>query len=256
MITLKDFVREEKFFVIAHRGDSGSAPENTLAAINLAIASGVKMIEIDVQLTSDKQLVVFHDSVLGRTSNGHGFVKNFTLEQLLKLDAGSWFNSSFAGEKIPMLLDVLNAARGRVYLNIEIKPAANDPSSYESIEMLIKAIEDFGMAAFVVFASFDHAVLKHIKEIKRYLHTCALNVPGDSRLPSEIVNACGADAYGCSVQELTEKRAENIRRHRIPWGVYTVNTNEDLAITLKYGVQAAVTNFPSAVMKEYSRREK
>lgn len=254
MKTLAEFVRQEPFFVIAHRGDSGNAPENTISAIEQALALGAKMIEIDVQLTLDGHLVVFHDSVLGRTSNGHGHVKNFTLEQLQQLDAGSWFSASFAGESIPNLNDVLERVKGRTYLNVEIKPLAHDPHSYEAAEQLINAIVDAEMAAYTVFASFDHGILKRIKELKHYLHTCALNVPGDTRLPSQVVLACGADAYGCSVQELTDERSADARRHKIPWGVYTVNSRSELEQSLRHGVQAVVTNFPGEISKEYAAR--
>ncbi|MBD5071934.1 glycerophosphodiester phosphodiesterase, partial [Xanthomonas citri pv. citri] len=78
-------------YIIAHRGASGYAPENTIAAFDLAVKMNADMIELDVQLTKDRQIVVIHDDRVDRTTNGSGFVKDFTLEELQKLDAGSWY---------------------------------------------------------------------------------------------------------------------------------------------------------------------
>lgn len=82
-------------YIIAHRGASGYAPENTIAAFDLAVKMNADMIELDVQLTKDRQIVVIHDDRVDRTTNGSGFVKDFTLEELQKLDAGSWYGPLF-----------------------------------------------------------------------------------------------------------------------------------------------------------------
>ena len=107
--------------VIAHRGNSSAAPENTVAAINSGFGVGADHIEIDVQLTSDGHAVVMHDSSINRTTNGSGSVSNLTLAQIQSYDAGSWFAPKFAGEKVPSLADALLAAngRGRIYLDVK-----------------------------------------------------------------------------------------------------------------------------------------
>ncbi|MEJ2581150.1 MAG: glycerophosphodiester phosphodiesterase family protein, partial [Acidobacteriota bacterium] len=102
--TIEEFYKTEAGTrVIAHRGFSGAAPENTLAAVRAAIEVGADMAEIDVTLSADMQVVVIHDATLDRTTNGSGEVSRFALEDLRKLDAGSWFDPSFAGEIIPTL---------------------------------------------------------------------------------------------------------------------------------------------------------
>jgi glycerophosphoryl diester phosphodiesterase len=98
--------------VIAHRGFSGVAPENTLVAIRRGIEIGADMAEIDVTLSKDGYVVVIHDETLDRTTNGTGPVSDATLEELQRLDAGSWFAPEFAGEKIPTLGEVLDLVRG------------------------------------------------------------------------------------------------------------------------------------------------
>ena len=108
-------------FVTAHRGFSGTAPENTLAAFRAAIDTGCDMIELDVHLSRDNQVVVIHDDTLERTTSGRGNVADQTYAELKRLDAGSWFDPRFSGERIPTLADVLSLARNRILVNIELK---------------------------------------------------------------------------------------------------------------------------------------
>lgn len=110
-----------RFFPIAHRGFSSQAPENTLAAFDLALESGFDNIELDVQLTSDKVPVVIHDATVDRTTNGDGAVSSFTLAELRKLDAGSWFDKKYTGEHIPILEVVLQRYAGKIHLHLELK---------------------------------------------------------------------------------------------------------------------------------------
>ncbi|MCY4114108.1 MAG: glycerophosphodiester phosphodiesterase family protein [Chloroflexi bacterium] len=107
--------------VIAHRGDTVAAPENTLPAFAAAIEAGADGIELDVHPSRDGALVVHHDYYLDRTTDGAGLVGDYTLAELQALDAGSWFDEKFAGERIPTLEDVLGLAGGRVRLEIELK---------------------------------------------------------------------------------------------------------------------------------------
>ena len=107
--------------IIAHRGAFGYAPENTISAFKLAVKMGAKAIEIDVQMTKDREIVVYHDYFLGRTINGKGLIMNKTLSELKKLDAGLWFSDKYKGKKIPTLEEVLKAVPEDVELHIEIK---------------------------------------------------------------------------------------------------------------------------------------
>ncbi|WP_267901414.1 glycerophosphodiester phosphodiesterase [Cohnella faecalis] len=112
---------------VAHRGWSGAAPENTMAAFEMALREpNVNWMELDVHLSQDEVPVVIHDGTLKRTTNGKGKVMECTAEQLGKLDAGSWFSSSYAGEGVPTLAQVLELAAGRCNLNIELKDDGDD----------------------------------------------------------------------------------------------------------------------------------
>src|SRR5699024_1345628 len=107
-------VQEQKKMVnIAHRGASGYAPENTMAAFDKAFEMKADYIEIDVQMTKDKELVAIHDTTVNRTTNGVGAVGDYTLEELQKIDAWSWFSDDFSSEQIPIFGEILDIYRGK-----------------------------------------------------------------------------------------------------------------------------------------------
>mgnify|MGYP001182596109 CR=1 FL=1 len=107
--------------LIAHRGLSSQAPENTFASFDASVNNNFNIIEFDVQLTRDNMPVIFHDSDLNRTTNGSGAIKEMNLKELQMLDAGSWFDKKFEREKIPLLEDVLNRYHGKCHFQIELK---------------------------------------------------------------------------------------------------------------------------------------
>jgi hypothetical protein len=106
---------------IAHQGARANRPANTLAAVRLGMVSGVSAIEVDVRSTADGQLIIRHDSTLDETTNGTGLVKDHTLEELRQLDAGSWFDAVYAGERIPTLREVLELCHGKIDLVLDLK---------------------------------------------------------------------------------------------------------------------------------------
>jgi glycerophosphoryl diester phosphodiesterase len=114
-------VKPTPFMVIAHRGASASAPENTLAAFDLALQMGVHHVELDVTTTSDGHVVVIHDDTLDRTTNGSGPVSSHTLATLRTLEAGSWFGAQFAGQCISTFEEILERYKGRLHIHTEIK---------------------------------------------------------------------------------------------------------------------------------------
>jgi len=169
----------------------GHAPENTFASFALALELGADVIELDVHLSADDECVVIHDETLERTTNGHGIVGETTLADLKRLDAGSWRGAEFAGQQIPTLDEVLTWARGRCILDIEIKA---DPVPYEGIEpRVVDLIRRHEMQDHVIVISFDHRVVKRVKEIAPELATGVLYNcrPVD---PLMLARACGADA--------------------------------------------------------------
>src|SRR5512143_1091036 len=110
--------------VIAHRGSAAYAPENTLAAFQLAAEQGADAIELDVDLTRDGHMVIMHDATIDRTTDGHGRVGDLTLEELRRVDAGAWKDAAFQGERVPLLEEVFEAVGQRLLINVEIKGMA------------------------------------------------------------------------------------------------------------------------------------
>jgi len=146
------------FMPIAHRGASSYAPENTLAAFDLALEMGARHLELDVELTSDGHVVVIHDDAVDRTTDGSGPVTAHTLSALRALDAGSWFGPAFAGERIPTFGEVLARYKGRAHLHTEIKGRAPDLS-----RRTVDLIRDHGMAGQVTITSFQKARLEEVR---------------------------------------------------------------------------------------------
>ncbi|WP_126427181.1 glycerophosphodiester phosphodiesterase [Brevibacillus marinus] len=148
---------------VAHRGWSGAAPENTLAAIGVALDHPhIAMIEIDVHLSKDGVPVVIHDDTLERTTNGSGKVCEHTYDELRQLDAGSWFAAEYAMARIPSLEEVLVVCRGKKRLNLELKQAANRYQGLE--EAVVQLIRRHGMQEQVVVTSFDQRSVKKVKQ--------------------------------------------------------------------------------------------
>lgn len=251
MIPFNEFVEENAFIICAHRGASGIAPENTMAAVAMALECGAPMIEIDVQYTRDRHMVVFHDDTLERTTDGSGPITDRSLDELLELDAGSWFSPSFAGQKIPKLIDVLEQIRGKAYVNIEIKPRPASEQTAREMAELLELVRSLDLMNACAFSSFDHAALVYIRSIAQDARTIALNVPGDERSPARVVRACGADGYGCSLEEVNRQRADICQHFRIPYGVYTVNTPQELEFVLDHGASGIVTNMPQVIIPHY-----
>ncbi|QYK61401.1 glycerophosphodiester phosphodiesterase family protein [Paenibacillus sp. S25] len=149
---------------VAHRGFSGIAPENTMAAFKLALEQPfVHWVELDVQLSKDGVPVVIHDFTLERTTTGTGRVKDSDWKALQQLDAGSWKSAEYRGEMIPSLAQVLDLCRGRVSLNIELKTAGD---MYPGLEKaVLREIVMRGMEGEVVLTSFERAALRRAKEL-------------------------------------------------------------------------------------------
>jgi glycerophosphoryl diester phosphodiesterase len=147
--------------VCGHRGHSIGAPENTLAALTATRDNGGSSVEIDCQLTSDGEIVLLHDDFLDRTTSGRGLPSKMTWKEMRALDAGSWFDRRFAGERVPTLAETLDhAKRLGLVLVIEIK---EEVQIERFLDVLAKLIGESDIADHSVFISFDHTVLQALK---------------------------------------------------------------------------------------------
>lgn len=154
--------------VIAHRGSSKKAPENTLPAFRRAIQDKADALEIDVQLTKDRQVVVIHDEWLNRTTNGQGFVCDVSYEYIRRLDAGSWFQAQFKGTQVPALEEVLLLAKEHdMPLHIELKNNFVPQPGIE--EKVIRLIHDYQLEERVILSSFRLDSLKICRELAPHI---------------------------------------------------------------------------------------
>jgi glycerophosphoryl diester phosphodiesterase len=151
---------------VAHRGGAGHAPENTMSAFHNAFEMKADYLELDVHVSKDGELVVIHDPTVDRTTNGTGYVKDLTLEELKNLDAGSSFAPEFAGEKIPTLSEVLDEFRGKIGILIEIKAPLLYPDIEEKIaDELIKRNMHKPKNEKIIVQGFYHPSVKEFHEL-------------------------------------------------------------------------------------------
>ena len=224
--------------VIAHRGASGVAPENTLVAIETAIIQQADMIEIDVHAGADG-LVVIHDRWLERTTTGQGLVQSHSIAQLKSFDAGM-------GETIPTLAEVLEFIGGRVDLNVELKSEA---TASECLNLFDRAVACWGFKKkqFVV-SSFNHHLLKEIKTLDSTIAIGALTAsrPIDYALFAEFL---GARSIHIDIGVIDRCFIEDAHSRNLQVFVYGVNAKLDIYQMLDAGVDGVFTNFPEQTAK-------
>ncbi len=149
--------------LVGHRGACAVAPENTLASFKRAYQDGADVVEMDVRMTADGQVVVIHDALLDRTTNGTGPVSQMTLAELKRLDAGTWFDAAYTGEPIPLLDEVLDWAKGKIGLMIELKYDPFGSFSPDLVPPVLDLIKKRDIVDQVVFISFQPKGLQQVK---------------------------------------------------------------------------------------------
>lgn len=237
----------KKPFLIAHRGNSSEAPENTLSAFRGAIDLGVYWIwiELDIQLSSDNHWVVFHDEWLKRTTNAIRPLKisDLTLEEIKNLDAGHWFHDSFKGEKIPTLKEVFDLPLNGVGLMVEIKVEEETDIPRFATEME-KLYAEFRREPFfenVIFGSFSAPMLKEVLKINpsdRLIGIAEKTKELEAHLENNITHVA------ISSELATLDRVKDLKaRNKEVW-VFTVDDKSLAKTLLEYGVDGIITNRP------------
>lgn len=231
-----------KTIIYAHRGASGAAPENTMAAFRKAAELGAHGIECDVQMTKDGRLVICHDEAVGRTSNGKGYIKDLTCEEIRSLDMGSWFSAEYAVEKMPLLEELLELIKRQgMYLNIELK---NGIFIYEGMEeKVVDMVKSFGLQDKTIFSSFNHYSIYDIKKKHSQLITGALYMEGlyqPWKYLKELSCDCAHPFYMAARPEINE----GCKQNDITINVFTVDDPKIAAELVKSGVEGIITNYP------------
>lgn len=228
--------------IVAHRGFSEIAPENTMAAFKKAQAAGADGIELDVQLTKDGEVVVIHDETVDRTTNGSGLIKEMTWAQVRKLDAGRWFSEAYAGETIPTLRQVLEWVAGTsLWVNIELK---NNRFAYRGLEeKVVKEIERTGLERRVVLSSFNPLSLRHLAAYRPAMERALLY---ENKMPAPWIYAklIGVSSIHPHFSVITPAIVERCRAKGIAVRPYTVDDEGMMEELIEAGVEAIITNVP------------
>jgi glycerophosphoryl diester phosphodiesterase len=235
--------------VIAHRGLSALAPENTFSAFAKAIEVGSDMIELDIHFSKDREVVVIHDEKLGRTTTGRGNIGDYNLRELKRLDAGSWFGANFSREPIPTLKELLRMARGKVLVNIEVKKARSSPFPITELSaQALAVVQQAGMEEQVIFSSFHAPALEVIQERKSPVRV-ALLFHRSWKSVSEITRGRRYAALNLQARHLTKEKIASIHEEGMKVNVYTVDGEERMREYIRWQVDGIITNHADRLIR-------
>ena len=231
----------------AHRGASGAAPENTLAAFQMAADVGADGIELDVHFTRDRQVVVTHDDDTARVTGYKGEICDLTLKQLKQLDF-SCSMAAFKGETIPTLEEVLALIQpGKLHINIELKTNNENPEGLE--EACQALVKQYGMEERVLYSSFNHYSLAHMHAIAPHMK-CGILYSNKPFRPWEYAKAFGCLAVHPQFGSVnTPGYMEECHRAGIACNVWTVNSEQDIQAMLDLQVDGIITNYPALALR-------
>jgi glycerophosphoryl diester phosphodiesterase len=243
-----DQVYHNDTLIWAHRGASGHAPQNTLAAFLLAAEMGADGIELDVHFSRDGEAVVIHDDTVDATTDGCGRVRDLTLAELQSLDAGGWFDEQFAGERIPTLEQVFEQVGHRLLINVEIKVEAGYHPVDQEAET-VRLIEDHQLVDRVIISSFSPSSLRRVHRLNPNIALGFLYARPEPALLPRVLEWFGT-AHQAVHPGLSMVDAQYVRRaHR--WGkrinVWTVNEEHDMRRMRDLGVDGIITNYPDVL---------
>lgn len=235
--------------IIAHRGFSDEAPENSMAAFQKAIDAKCDMIEMDVRLSADNVPVIFHDRRLQRTSDASGAVNQKHSKHLVEIDNGSWFSPKFAKERIPLLRDVFPLVKKDVRLNIEIKPDVVSTGDLSAVELVIQEAEKVKVLPKVLFTSFNHQMIREISEIDETIVTGVIYNPITHfrKSPATLVKNARARLFVCSKFQVNGDVVKDTHDAGHALYVYGVKTGRDVQRMLDLEVDGIICNNPRFV---------
>jgi glycerophosphoryl diester phosphodiesterase len=228
--------------LIAHRGASGLAPENTLASFRLALELGAEAVELDVHQAADKELVVIHDESLRRTAGWPEHIRDLSWPELCRFDVGSWFDRRFCEERIPRLDAVLDLVGKKAEVHLEIKRGS---AYYPGIEgRVVELLRRRRALRSCVVSSFDHQALRVVRarEPKARLGYLLGETPIETAWKE--IKELSAESLNLSLRQVNAARVAGGHRRRLRTLVYTVNDAAEARRLRKMGVDGVFTNFP------------
>ena len=223
--------------ITAHRGASVDAPENTLAAFSKAIEDMADVIELDVQMTKDGYIVVMHDTSAYRTTGVLKNITELTLREVKRLDAGYWYSEEYKGEKVPTLEEVLQLAKGKIKLNIEIKTADN---SDEVAKKVVKLIQKYSMQDSCVITSFDYSALQAVRSYDEDIEVGYIL----SVAYGKFYEIDDVDFFSVNASFLTKRVVDAIHNSGKQVYAWTVNNDASIKNLTNKGVDNIITDKP------------
>ncbi len=235
---------DKRPLIIAHRGASAHAPENTMPAFQIAYEQGADGIELDVMLSKDNRLIVIHDSTLDRTTNGKGNVLDHTISELHGLDAGAWLNETFQNTKLPLLDEVYEQFGGKFLINVELKNYHNPKDELPDVALALTQKHD--LLDYVIFSSFNPRNIVRLKKLDSCAKTGLLCLPGfaGSLFRGPFGRLFGYNALHPHFSDVTESTVKRAHKNKNQVNVWTVNKIEDLIRMRSIGVDAIITDDP------------
>ncbi|MFD1850557.1 glycerophosphodiester phosphodiesterase [Oceanobacillus bengalensis] len=232
--------------IIAHRGASKYAPENTLPAFELAYQMKANGIETDVQLTKDNIPILIHDEKVNRTTNGTGYVKDLTYREIKVLDAGSWFSSDFTGTTILSLEEFLEWIRFKpLYLNIELK---NNKIDYKHLESIVyENLMKYQLLDRTTLSTFNPSSVERLKPMNQSIGVAFLTSKKKSNLVSH-AKKLGANALHIKYKLLNKALVEKCQQQKMPVRVYTINKEPSMKKCFSLNCDAIFTDVPDIAL--------
>jgi glycerophosphoryl diester phosphodiesterase len=228
------------FLIIAHRGASRAAPENTLAAMKKAMEFGADFAELDACQTKDDTIVLMHDEKLERTTGQQGLIWEYALTELKEFEAGSWFSEEFRGEPIPTLQEVMHLVRGKMKLNIEIKVFGHEPGIAQKVVDIIRG-GNFENECMVT--SFDRKTVEEVKNIAPELMTGFIF---DEDYQGNVFDG-NWDVLSCDRQILDEELIKKAKDSGKKIFVWTVNDPREMKKLIDLKVDGLITDVPDVL---------
>lgn len=222
----------QRILRIGHRGAAGHAPENTIAAIRRGVSLGVDFVELDVQSTRDGRLVVIHDKLVDRTTDGTGLVSEMTWNELQLLDAGN-------GERVPCVEEALAAANGRAGVMLEVKAPGIGPAVHRTVRAS-------AFSGPVIYASFLHAEILEIRKIDPLAKTMALMecVPVSG---AALARDANATLVGLALDFATAEFIAALHDAGLEVFLYTVNDPRQIQCAIKLGADGVISDYPDRI---------
>lgn len=232
----------DSFLIYAHRGSSAKYPENTMLAFKKALLAGASGIELDVQLTRDQEIVIFHDLRLTRIFNKPGKISDYTLQELKKWDAGKWKGKQYERIKISTLEEVLLfATKKRFRLNIELKNFFSMNNGLEN--KVIQLLNKYNLFDKVVISTFNPLSLQVIRELDHRIRVALLYF-GHLERPWEYAIKYNCDFLHPPLSEVNQEMVQTCAQQNIKIFPYHVNSKEDITAMIQMGVNGIITSRP------------